>query len=420
MHVERLTAVIAAARQQGLIGPDLPSAVFYDLDAFRSALGRIRAAFPASALHAVALKANPLSGLLREALKAGMGAECASLPELEHALRLGFPAEDIVFDSPAKTVSDLRFAVSQGVYINVDNLQELARLAELARAPVRPVRAGVRVNPQTGAGTYAGTSTATATSKFGVPLREERVRLLAAFQEYPWLVGLHVHTGSQVCPLDLVVRGVADMADLAREVEQRTGRALEILDIGGGLPVDYASDAPDACLEDYAARLLKAVPDLARRRIVTEFGRALSAKAGWAVSRVEYTKQSGGRHIAVIHLGADFLVRTAYVPEIWVHRVTVHASDGSPKAGPAVCQDVAGPLCFSGDLVARERMLPLAEPGDFVVIHDAGAYTLSMWSRYNNRQAPAVYAYEMAEGGVTMQLLKPAETVDDVLRFWGP
>ena len=152
---------------------------------------------------------------------------------------------------------------------------------------------------------------------------------------------------------------------------------------------------------------------------MTEFGRLVNAKAGWAASRVEYTKQAGGRRIAVIHLGADFLVRPAYVPEVWRHRVTVHGSAGMPKAGPVVSQDIAGPLCFSGDLVARQRDLPLTEPGDWVVIHDAGAYTLSMWSRYNSRQAPAVYAYEADAAGVKLQQVKPAETVDDVLRFWG-
>jgi len=420
MQPERLATVIAAAQTQGLLGADGPSAVFYDLEAFRHMIGRIRAVFPASALHTIAVKANPLAGLLREALRAGMGAECASRPELEHALRLGFPADTIVFDSSVKTLDDLRFAVERGIYVNVDNLQELDRLATLVRTMGRPVRAGIRVNPQTGAGAYEGTSTATAMSKFGVPLQEERARLLAAYKEYPWLVGLHVHTGSQVCPLDLVVRGVVELAGLARGIERHAGRTLEVMDIGGGLPVDLASDAPDVRLDDYAARLFKEVPDLGRYRLVTEFGRAVSAKAGWAASRVEYTKQSGGRHIAVIHLGADLLVRTAYVPEVWAHRVTVHEADGAPRRGPAVCQDIAGPLCFSGDLVARARDLPLAEPGDLVVIHDVGAYTFSMWSRYNSRQTPPVYAYETAGGGVTFRVIKPAETVDDVLRFWGP
>jgi diaminopimelate decarboxylase len=420
MKLERVTSVLAAAARENIPGGGTPSALFYDLDVFRDAIGRIRAAFSATALHTVAVKANPLAGLLREACRAGMGAECASLPELHQALRAGFPPAAIVFDSPAKTPDELRFAVEQGIYLNADNLQEVARLAVLAGGVGKPVRAGLRINPQTGAGGYAGTSTATATSKFGVPLGDERDAILDAYDRHPWLGGLHVHTGSQVCPPDLVVRGVAALVALTQEIERRTGRPLEVLDIGGGLPADYGSDEPDVRLDDYAARLRRDVPDLARYRLVTEFGRAVSAKAGWAASRVEYTKQAGGRRIAVIHLGADFLVRTAYVPEVWTHRVTVHAPDGAPRAGPAAPQDIAGPLCFSGDLVAAQRPLPLAAPGDLVVIHDTGAYTLSMWSRYNSRQAPPVYAYEDGAGGrPALRLLKPAETVDDVLRFWG-
>jgi len=418
MKRERIQAVLAAAARAGIVDADKPAALFHDLDVFHAVIGRIRAAFPADTLHTIAVKANPLAGMLRAARVAGMGAECASLPELQHALRLGFAPSAIVFDSPAKTEAELRFAVEQGVCLNADNLQEVDRLASLARGG-RAVRAGLRINPQTGAGSYAGTSTATATSKFGVPLLDEREAVLAAFDAHPWLMGLHVHTGSQVCPLDLVVRGVNEILKLAREIEQRRGRPLAFIDIGGGLPAEYGSDDADAHLDDYAARLRRDAPGLFRHRIVTEFGRAVHAKAGWAASRVEYTKRSGGRKIAVIHLGADFMVRTAYAPDVWTHRVTVHAPDGAPKAGPDEAQDIAGPLCFTGDLVARERALPQAAPGDIVVIHDTGAYTLSMWSRYNSRQTPPVYGYTIEGGDVKLLLLKPAESVEDVLRFWG-
>ena len=133
-------------------------------------------------------------------------------------------------------------------------------------------------------------------------------------------------------------------------------------------------------------------------------------------SRVEYTKIAGGRSIAVIHAGADLFVRAAYAPQHWHHRVSVFDAGGSPKGGALSPWDVAGPLCFSGDLVARERLLPPIEPGDIVVVHDAGAYTLSMWSRYNSRRAPAVHGFE----GETprLRLLKRAETEDEVRRFW--
>ena len=147
-------------------------------------------------------------------------------------------------------------------------------------------------------------------------------------------------------------------------------------------------------------------------------GRALHAKAGWFASRVEYTKRAGSRDLAVIHAGADLLVRTAYAPEVWPHRISVHDATGLLKTADVGPWDIVGPLCFSGDRVAEQRQLPAIVPGDIVVVHDVGAYTLSMWSRYNSRQAPAVYSVE-GDGPVDVTLMKPAETVDEVLRFWG-
>ena len=134
------------------------------------------------------------------------------------------------------------------------------------------------------------------------------------------------------------------------------------------------------------------------------------------MSRVEYTKVSHGRRIAVTHLGADMFPRTAYLPDTWHHEVSVSDASGAPKSGQVVGQDVAGPLCFSGDLIARDRALPPIEVGDLVVIHDVGAYTLSMWSRYNSRLSPPVYGW--MEDSKELVPLRRAETIEDVVRFW--
>ncbi len=425
MHPDRVSTVLAAALHQDLLTDTQPLALFFDLDAYRERLKSLTAAFPAGTLHAVAVKANPLAATLREANARGLGAEVASLAELEHAIRLGFPPHRVVFDSPAKTAPEIARALQLGVHLNADNLHELARIAalvETGRFPAPSV--GVRVNPQVGAGAIEATSTATATSKFGVALADEGDALLEALRRWPWVRGLHVHTGSQGGSLDLMVRGVQAAVAFADAVDALPGRPpLAVLDVGGGVSVDYAADAPDDAFATWAAALQAAVPGLGRFQLVTEVGRALSAKAGWVASRVEATKRAGGRPIAVIHAGADLFVRTAYQPDRWPHRVTVHHPDGRPKDLPKSLEpwDVAGPLCFSGDLVARARPLPPIAPGDLLVVHDAGAYTLAMWSRYNSRQAPAVWGHEdvAPDAPPRLTLLKPAETVEDVLRFWG-
>jgi len=391
------------------------SAAKVGLDGLRAGLRELEDAFPRGTLHAIAVKANPLAAVLSEVSRAGFGAECASIGELTHALGAGFPPSRILFDSPAKTRSEIAFALSRGVILNVDNLQELERVAgAVAEGPTDSL-VSLRINPQVGEGTIASTSTASATSKFGITLAEHRAAILEAFAKHAWLRGLHVHVGSQGCAMDLLVRGARAAMDFAGELRAR-GCAIAFMDIGGGLSVDYGETDARPAFGEYAATLRRAVPEVfdGTLRIATEFGRAVHAKNAWVASRVEYTKSAGGRRIVVTHAGADLFVRTAYVPDKWPHRITVHDANGTLKTGPLSPWDVAGPLCFSGDLLASGRALPPVEPGDLLVIHDAGAYTLSMWSRYNSRLVPAVYGCE----GETLRLLKRAETLEDLVRFW--
>lgn len=412
-------AVLSAAITLGVLDADPPLAVLYDLDSFRGALRAARAAFPEGSKHALAMKANPIGPLLREALDLGFAVECASAAEVRHAQNIGFAPERIVFDSPAKTAREIHLALSSGLHLNIDNLQELSRVAAFfAERPSSSI-VGLRVNPSVGAGSIVSSSTAIPTSKFGVTIGEHKAEIIEAFRAFSFLRGLHVHVGSQGCPLDLAAEGARRAVVLAQEIEAACGRKVSVLDIGGGLPVSYDGSPPPTFAE-YAEKLRERAPELfdGTYQLVTEFGRAISAAAGWVASRVEYTKMAGGRKIAVIHAGGDLFVRTAYLPHQWSHRVTVHDSKGALKKGASEEPwDIAGPLCFSGDLVARERLLPPIEPGDIIVVHDAGAYTLSMWSRYNSRRAPAVFGHD-GDPPVLKQL-KAAESEDGVLAFWG-
>ncbi len=419
MHLAQIETYLGAAVREGIVGPgradgsDGALAVFHDLDELRAGFRALRDAFPPGTLHAVAVKANPLAALLSEVASFGFGAECASLTELLHARDLGFPPSRILFDSPAKTRAEIATALGLGVVLNIDNLQELARVAGAWTGSGS--RVGLRINPQVGEGSIASTSTAAATSKFGIALDEHRAAILEAYAKYTWLRGVHVHVGSQGCSVDLLVAGVRRAMELVAELRKRRCE-IELVDIGGGLSVDYGDGDALPDFHAYVARLRQAVPELfvSGVRIATEFGRAVYAKSGWVATRVEYTKSAGGRRIAVTHAGADLFVRTAYVPDKWPHRITVHGPDGVAKTGTIGPWDVAGPLCFSGDLLARGRPLPFIEPGDFIVVHDAGAYTMSMWSRYNSRTMPAVHGCEAG----ALRLLKKAETPEDAMRFW--
>jgi diaminopimelate decarboxylase len=346
----------------------------------------------------------------------GAGAEAASLPELALALEAGVPPERMVFDSPAKTVEELRQALELGVHINADNLDELARLAALAEKTGQPPSAGLRVNPQVGLGGIAATSVAGTYSKFGVPIAQRR-DILAAFAAHPWLTGLHVHVGSQGCALDLLVAGTAAVYDLAEAINRELGPGrVGLFDLGGGLPAAYRDTDTPPTPREYVSALAARCPGLffGRYRLVTEFGRMLHAPCALAVSRVEYVKRQPGHRTAILHLGADALVRECYHPKAWPHRAVLLDAAGREKGGKPAVWHLAGPLCFSGDFPVRRVRLPDIAPGDLVVIRDVGAYALSMWSRYNSRQIPRVIGRHNGD----WQVLREREEVMDVVRFW--
>lgn len=219
------------------------------------------------------------------------------------------------------------------------------------------------MNPQVGGGSIEALSTATATSKFGVALCDDGARewILRAYADRPWLTRLHAHTGSQGIPLSLMAEGVARTYALAEEINRHVGRRqVDTLDIGGGLPVNFASDATAPTYAQYARLLAEAVPGLfdGRYGLVTEFGRSLLAKHGTVVARVEYAKSAGGRPVAITHAGVQIAARTVYAPASWPLRIAAYDAQGRPKRGPAVVQDVAGPACFAGDLLAEDSRCP--------------------------------------------------------------
>ena len=398
-----------------MLTDDEPSVILVDLEQLRANLAELSAAFPQGTLHAIALKASPLRGVVDEVLAAGCGLEAASPSELELALA-GTSPDRVVFDSPVKTDSDLRRAIDVGVVTNADNLQELARIDTLLGGAAPKASIGLRVNPGTGAGTISATSTAVAGTKFGVCLQTQHAEILKAFRRYPWLTGLHVHVGSGGCGFDLLASGAVVLAALAKEVRDG-GTTIGHLDIGGGLPV-HRPGVMDSSFSAYVALLRERAPTLFHdgHLLITEMGRRIHASTAVAISRVEATKSSGGRQIALTHVGADLMLRTAYAPNDWSHAIQVLNPDGTPRPEEDLSPwDIAGPLCFSGDLIARQRMLPRIRPGDLLAVEEVGAYTLAMWSRYNSRRSPRVLGLSR---GAPPQELRHRESHDEVLDFW--
>jgi len=433
---ECIPQVMQYAIKEGLIDPEEnPSALFMDLERFRATAKELQDAFPAelNICHAYAVKANPLAAVLRAALAEGCGAECASIVEVEHALAQGFAPNRVIFDSPCKTKKELLRCWSIGVLVNLDCMEEIENVAVILDEAEKTdpeiksrARIGVRLNPQVGGGTIASTSTATKTSKFGVGVEDYHDDLLAAYKKYSWLTGLHCHVGSQGCAVQLLVDGVKCLVGLAEEINAAIGsKQVRLLDIGGGLPANYWGDEVSPTYGDYANQLKAEVPALfsGDYEIFTEMGRSMVAKSGFIGSRIEFTKMAGGKKISTVHCGSNMMLRTCYLPHQWVHDVTVLTADGSVKLQDEKdwhVQDVAGPLCFSADLLVVNRNMIDMEAGEHLVLHDCGGYTVGMYSRYNSRPCPVVYAYNGSDfpANPKLEVIKKRETLEQVLSFW--
>jgi diaminopimelate decarboxylase len=152
-------------------------------------------------------------------------------------------------------------------------------------------------------------------------------------------------------------------------------------------------------------------------KLITEFGRYIHANTGWVASKVEYVKRERNFNIIMTHIGADLLLRKCYNPDDWHHQITVVDNEGNIKDGIDKNKYIiAGPLCFSGDLIAKDLELPIVNEGDYILIHDIGAYTLSMWSRYNSRQIPKVIGYDIEKH--SFEIIRERERKEDLFDFW--
>ncbi|WP_193045486.1 type III PLP-dependent enzyme domain-containing protein [Mycolicibacterium baixiangningiae] len=418
----RRAEVVADVAGRGFIDDAHPLCGVIDLDTLDELMAALTEAYPTDmpALHTIAAKAITLRPVLARFADAGFGCEVASPGELELALAAGFPAERIVFDSPAKTTPEIARALELGMSFNIDNFEELARVDEaIAEFGEHGSNVGIRLNPQTGTGAIGAMSTATTTSKFGIGLSDDRERILEAVASRPWITQLHVHSGSQGLSLGHAAEGVRLIADLAQEITTRVGRQqIRRIDIGGGLPVNFSSDDITPTFADQRAVLKAAVPALfdGTYTLVTEFGRALTAKTGTIVARVEYTKQTGGRPIAITHAGVQIATRTVFTPDAWPLRIEVYDPHGRRREEEPQVQDVAGPACFTGDMLAVGRDLPPIRQGDLVAIPDTGGYYFSTHFSYNALPRPAIYTIGSdPHGRRRWSLARRAQSIEQIL-----
>ncbi|KTC33393.1 MAG: diaminopimelate decarboxylase [Pseudomonas sp.] len=324
-----------------------------------------------------AVKANSNLGVLNVLARLGAGFDIVSRGELERVLAAGGQADKIVFSGVGKTRDDMRRALEVGVHcFNVESAEELERLQSVAaelglRAPV-----SLRVNPDVDAGTHPYISTGLKENKFGIAIAAaEDVYIRAAQLPNLEIVGVDCHIGSQLTTLAPFIDALDRLLDLVDRLAE-CGIYLRHIDLGGGLGVRYRDEEPPLAA-DYvkAVRERLAGRDLA---LVFEPGRFIVANAGVLLTRVEYLKHTEHKDFAIVDGAMNDLIRPALY-QAWMDVSAVRPRDAEPRT-----YDIVGPICETGDFLAKERSLSLVE-GDLLAVHSAGAYGFVMSSNYNTR-----------------------------------
>lgn len=351
-----------------------------------------------------ALKANASGTLLRILAGRGAGADIVSGGELRAALRAGFLPERIVFSGVGKSDAEIRAGLDAGIgEFNAESEQELGRVSAAAVAAGCTARVTLRVNPDIDPRSHPYVATGLSESKFGVDIGRapeilRRARALPGLE----ITGLQCHVGSQITELAPLAESAHALAELSRRLLAE-GFGLRTLDIGGGLGVDYdGRGAPDpAALAEAVLPSLHGLPLL----LMLEPGRSLVARSGALLTRVLSLKQQRGKSLVIVDAGMNDLLRPAlYQAFHAIEPVTL-------RAGGGVRADVVGPVCETGDFLARSRELPRLEAGDLLAVRDTGAYGFCMSSNYNLRPRAAE---ALAEAG-RWRLIRRRETFEDMV-----
>jgi len=359
-----------------------------------------------------AVKANSSLAILKLLAGHGAGFDIVSGGELQRVLTAApEAAERVVFSGVGKTSEEIDLALDASILaFNVESEAELTLLASRAAKKKRKARFALRVNPDVFAETHPYISTGLREHKFGIDIRQAR-RIYNRTKGNRWLTayGVSVHIGSQIRSADPFGAAMDRVAKLVRELA-RDGIAVQSVDAGGGLGIDYhlglGADGkfdPQAKVAEYAAAVNASLQGL-HVKLLLEPGRFLVAQAGALVTRVLYVKRNGKKTFVIVDAAMNDLIRPALYQ---AHHEIVPLS---PRSGRASVVDIVGPVCETGDFFARDRKLPPVEPGDLLAVLDAGAYGMVQSSNYNTRPRPAEVLLQ--EGEAT--LIRRRETMADL------
>ena len=330
-----------------------------------------------SPLICYSVKANSNLSILKALIVQGAGLDIVSGGELFRAQKAACPAQRIVYASVGKTDKEIFAAISKNIlFFNVESLAELKNINRIAQRLNKNPRVAIRINPDVEAKTHKYISTGKITNKFGIDLQSAyKILLLRAKFRNLNICGLHIHIGSQITQSAPFVEAIKKVSSFIQRLKAK-GIVLEYLNIGGGLGIIYDQEAPQTA----ALYANKIIPLLKRTglKIIMEPGRFIVGNAGILVVKVLYIKHTPKKKFIIVDGGMNDLIRPALYS-------AYHNILPLVKISKTEKADVVGPICESGDFLAKERLIAKVKEGDYLAVMSAGAYGFSMSSNYNSR-----------------------------------
>ena len=354
------------------------------------------------------MKANSNQAVLATLARLGAGMDVVSEGELRRARAAGVPGSRITFSGVGKTAREMALGLDEGVHcFNVESEPELRQLSAVASARGKVARIALRVNPDVDAKTHAKISTGKKDDKFGVPIaRAREIYALAATLPGLAVTGVDMHIGSQIIDLEPFADAFKLMADLVGSL-RADGHVIDHVDLGGGLGIPYRRDnEPPPDPARYAAIVKRVMAGLGCR-LVFEPGRLIVGNAGILVTEVIYVKEAEGKTFVIVDAAMNDLIR----PTLYdAYHDVLPVKEASPNARRLVA-DIVGPVCESGDYLAKDRDLAAVKAGDLLALMTAGAYGAVQAGTYNTR----LLVPEVLVKGGEFAVVRPRGTYEELI-----
>lgn len=355
-----------------------------------------------------AMKANSNQAVLTTLARLGAGMDVVSEGELRRARAAGVPADKIVFSGVGKTEAEQAHALEEDILcFNVESEPELHQLSRVAQQMGRTARVSLRINPDVDAKTHEKISTGKSGDKFGIPWRDaEEVYGRAAALAGIKVTGIDMHIGSQITELTPFDTAFTRLGELIGHL-RAAGHTIDHVDLGGGLGIPYVTDNDPPPHPDAYAQVVKKHVRKLDCKVMFEPGRLIAGNAGLLISKVIYVKEGSGKTFVIIDGAMNDLIRpTLYDAH---HEVRPVCEPGAET--PRITADVVGPVCETGDFLAKNREMPAVSAGSLLAFYSAGAYGAVQASTYNSR----LLVPEVLVNADQFAVVRPRPSYDDMI-----